>query len=79
MSERATCCEADQVYPLATVGNPPAQRFVDMTDTVYDGPVRYDESTGGARTLNEEPAQREPPNDGHASPARYREEQGVQT
>ena len=50
-----------KVYPLATVGNPPAQRFMDMTDTLYDGLVRYDESiyTGLTRTLNEEPAQPE--------------------
>jgi hypothetical protein len=48
-----------KVYPLAKVGNPPAQRFVDMTDTMYDGLVHYDESfyTSLARMLNEEPVQ----------------------
>jgi hypothetical protein len=40
-------------------GNPAAQRFVDMTETLYDGLVHYDESiyTGLARMLNEEPVQ----------------------
>jgi hypothetical protein len=48
-----------KVYPLVNAGNPPAQRFVDMTDIMYDGLVRYDESiyTGLARMLNEEPVQ----------------------
>lgn len=50
-----------KTYPLAKAGNPPAQRFVDMTDTLYDGLVHYDESiyTSLARILNEEPAQPE--------------------
>jgi hypothetical protein len=50
-----------KVYPLAKADNPPAQRFVDMTDTMYDGLVHYDESiyTSLARTLNEEPVQPE--------------------
>jgi hypothetical protein len=50
-----------KVYPLANAANPPKQRFVDMTDTMYDGLVRYDESiyTSLARMLNEEPVQRE--------------------
>ena len=49
------------MYPLANADNPPAQRFVDMTDTMYDGLVRYDESiyTSLARMLNEEPVQPE--------------------
>jgi hypothetical protein len=44
---------------LAKAGNPPPQRFVDMTDVMYDGLVRFDESiyTSLARTLNEEPVQ----------------------
>jgi hypothetical protein len=48
-----------KIYPLAKAGNPPTQRFVDMTDTIYDGLVRYDESlyTSLARMLNEEPVQ----------------------
>ena len=50
-----------KVYPLANADNPPAQRFVDMTDTMYDGLVHYDESiyTSLARMLNEEPVQPE--------------------
>jgi hypothetical protein len=48
-----------KVYPLAKADNPPAQRFVDMTDIMYDGLVRYDESlyTSLARVLNEETVQ----------------------
>ena len=48
-----------KIYPLAKAGNPPTQRFVDMTDTIYDGLVHYDESiyTSLARVLNEEPVQ----------------------
>ncbi len=50
-----------KTYPLANAGNPPAQRFVDMTDTMYDGLVHYDQSiyTSLARMLNEEPVQSE--------------------
>ncbi|WP_426128266.1 DUF1254 domain-containing protein [Pararhizobium sp. PWRC1-1] len=50
-----------RIYPLSKEDNPPAQRFVDMTDTMYDGLVRYDESfyTSLARMLNEEPLQPE--------------------
>jgi hypothetical protein len=33
-----------KIYPLAKADNPPTQRFVEMTDTIYDGLVRYDES-----------------------------------
>lgn len=48
-----------KVYPLAKADNPPAQRFVDMTDILYEGLVRYDESlyTSLARVLNEETVQ----------------------
>ena len=48
-----------KIYPLAKADNPATQRFVDMTDTMYDGLVHYDESiyTGLARMLNEEPVQ----------------------
>lgn len=48
-----------QTYPLAKAGNPSAQRFVEMTDTMYDGLVHYDERfyTSLARVLNEEPVQ----------------------
>jgi hypothetical protein len=50
-----------KVYPLANAAKPPAQRFVDMTETMYDGLVLYDESiyTSLARMLNEEPVQPE--------------------
>ncbi|MBR1267688.1 DUF1254 domain-containing protein [Bradyrhizobium sp. AUGA SZCCT0222] len=50
-----------KVYPLAKATNPPPQRFVDMTDTMYNGLVRYDESIYAslARILNEEPVQPE--------------------
>jgi hypothetical protein len=48
-----------KVYPLAKADNPPAQRLVDMTDILYDGLVRYDESLYAslARVLNEETVQ----------------------
>jgi hypothetical protein len=48
-----------KIYPLANADNPPEQRFVDMTDTMYRGLVNYDESiyTSLARMLNEEPVQ----------------------
>jgi hypothetical protein len=50
-----------KVYPLAKANSPPAQRFVDMTETIYNGLVQYDESVyvGLARMLNEEPVQPE--------------------
>jgi hypothetical protein len=50
-----------KMYPLANAANPAAQRFVDMTDTMYDGLVHYDESvyTSLVRMLNEEPVQLE--------------------
>jgi hypothetical protein len=50
-----------RVYPLAKADNPPTQRFVDMTDTMYNGLVQYDESiyVSLAQMLNEEPAQPE--------------------
>jgi hypothetical protein len=48
-----------KIYPLSKADHPPAQRFVDMTDTMYDGLVHYGESiyTSLARMLNEEPVQ----------------------
>jgi len=48
-----------KTYPLAKASNPPAQRFVDMTDTMYDGLAQFDESfyTSLARMLNEETVQ----------------------
>ena len=48
-----------RIYPLPKAGNPPPQRLVDLTDILYDGLVRYDESffTSLARVLNEETVQ----------------------
>ena len=48
-----------EIYPLSKAGSPPPQKFVDMTDTLYDGLVRYDESLYASltRMLNEEPVQ----------------------
>ena len=48
-----------RIYPLAAAANPPKQRFVDMTDVLYEGIVRFDETlyTSLARVLNEEPVQ----------------------
>jgi hypothetical protein len=50
-----------KIYPFAKASNAPAQRFVDMTDTMYDGLVHFDEGfyTSLARMLNEEPVQPE--------------------
>jgi hypothetical protein len=50
-----------KIYPLAKAGNAPAQRLVDMTDTMYDGLAHFDESfyISLARMLNEEPVQQE--------------------
>ena len=48
-----------KIYPLAKAGNPPAQRLLDMTDVMYNGLVKYDETffTSLARVLNEETVQ----------------------
>jgi hypothetical protein len=48
-----------KIYPLSKAANPPAQRFLDMTDVLYDGLIKYDETffVSLARMLNEEPAQ----------------------
>jgi hypothetical protein len=48
-----------KIYPLSKAGNPPPQRFVDMTDIMYDGLVKYDETfyASLARVLNEETLQ----------------------
>lgn len=48
-----------RVYPLARAAAPSAQRFVDMTDILYDGLVRYDETFFArlARVLGEETLQ----------------------
>ena len=63
-----------KIYPLAKADNPPAQRFVDMTNTMYNGLVQYDESiyVSLARMLNEEPVRTgRPPDDGYAASTRY--------
>ena len=43
-----------KVYPLSKAANPPAQRLLDMTDVLYDGLVKYDETffPNLARMLN---------------------------
>ena len=48
-----------KLYPLSNAGNPPEQRFVDMTDILYEGVLPYDESfyASLARMINEEPVQ----------------------
>src|SRR5262245_6298615 len=48
-----------KLYPLSRAANPPEQRFVDMTDILYEGLAPYDASfyTSLARMLNEEPVQ----------------------
>jgi len=46
-----------KIYPLSKAGNPPEQRFVDMTDKLYDAVVPYDDRfyVSLARVINEEP------------------------
>ena len=48
-----------RVYPLSKAAAPPQQRFIDMTDVLYDPPVPYDANfyVSLARMINEEPAQ----------------------
>jgi hypothetical protein len=48
-----------KVYPLSQAANPPAQRLLDMTDVMYNGLVKYDETffTNLSRMLNEEVVQ----------------------
>ena len=48
-----------KIYPLSQAANPPKQRLLDMTDILYDGLVKYDESffASLARVLDEETAQ----------------------
>src|SRR5450631_1450711 len=45
-----------RIYPLSKPANPPAQRLLDMTEVMYNGLVKYDETffTSLARVLNEE-------------------------
>jgi hypothetical protein len=46
-----------RLYPLANADSPPEQRFVDMSGTLFDGIVRFDESfyASLAQMINEEP------------------------
>jgi hypothetical protein len=48
-----------KLYPLSQVASPSEQRFIDMTDILYEGLVTYDENfyVSLARMLNEEPVQ----------------------
>jgi hypothetical protein len=48
-----------KIYPLSKAANPPPQRLLDMTDVMYNGLVKYDETffTSLARMLNEETVQ----------------------
>ena len=48
-----------RIYPLSMIANPPAQRLLDMSDVMYNGLVKYDETFffGLARMLNEETVQ----------------------
>jgi hypothetical protein len=48
-----------KVYPLSKAANPPAQRLLDLSDVLYDGIVKFDETffTNLARALNEETVQ----------------------
>ena len=48
-----------KVYPLSQASNPPAPRFIDMTDKLYNAVVPYDDSfyVSLARVINEEPVQ----------------------
>lgn len=51
--------EQVKVYPLSKAAHPPAQRFLDMSEVMYSGLVKYDASfyTSLARMLNEETVQ----------------------
>ena len=48
-----------KIYPLSKAANPPAQRLLDMTEVMYNGLVKYDETffSSLARVLNEETVQ----------------------
>jgi hypothetical protein len=48
-----------KVYPLSKAANPPAQRLLDLSDVLYDGIVKFDETffTNLALALNEETVQ----------------------
>jgi hypothetical protein len=42
--EQDELVEQVKVYPLSKATDPPAQRLFDMSDVVYDGLVKYDET-----------------------------------
>jgi hypothetical protein len=48
-----------KIYPLSTAASPPAQRYLDMTEVVYNGLIKYDDSffASLARVLEEETVQ----------------------
>jgi hypothetical protein len=48
-----------KIYPLSKAASPPPQRLLDMTEVMYNGLVKYDETffTSLARVLNEETVQ----------------------
>ncbi len=48
-----------KIYPLSKAANPPPQRFLDMTNVMYNGLIPYDETffSSLARVLNEETVQ----------------------
>ena len=48
-----------RVYPLSQVANPPAQRLLDLSDIVFNGLVKFDETfySSLSTILNEEPVQ----------------------
>jgi len=48
-----------KIYPLSKAANPPAQRLLDMSDVMFNGLIKYDETffTSLARVLNEETVQ----------------------
>jgi hypothetical protein len=48
-----------KIYPLSKAVNPPPQRLLDMTEVMYNGLIKYDETfyTLLARVLNEETVQ----------------------
>jgi hypothetical protein len=48
-----------KIYPLSKAANPPAQRLLDMSDVMFNGLVKYDETffTNLSRALNEETVQ----------------------
>lgn len=48
-----------KVYPLASAGNEPANRYIDMADKVYEGIAKFDDSfyDAIARMVAEEPVQ----------------------